>query len=410
MGSLRITTCFVLFMFARVSLASAARVPGGRVLRPVAEAAFQVEEIGPSLGFPYEVAADASGALFVVDRGKAFEPCCTGTPVEPTILRIDPDGILTLVADAWRGSGPRLTGPDLFIEPDGQLLFGLIRVDPSTGDRVSLPPMTGVSGFFSEAPVVLPESESSLLLGGARGLLRYDRGTGNLAVVSGCPASGTCVSIGAGPAFFQIRALASWTEGSVLAAAGGLLSVDLATGERTLVSGRGRGTGPNVDTSQFRSIVVEPSGLILGSNGTSVFRIDPATGDRTIVSDSSTGAGHAFRKVEALVLEAAGTLALVDDDLGAVVRVDLETGDRTLVAGGPVGTGPIPSCATAADWGSGGSIVVADCDTGVLRVDLETGDRHVVSDSVTGAGPRWNRSATLRSRRRACCSWWTAAR
>ncbi len=339
-------------------------------------------DAGPSLGFPYEIAADASGTVFVADRGKAFEPCCTGTPVEPAILRIDPDGTVTLVADAWRGSGPRLIGPSLFLEPDGQLLFGLVRVDPVTGDRTALP-----SPHFDTRSLV-PESASSLLLGGLRGLVRYDRGSGSTTLVSGCASgTGACVPVGDGPVFGEIKALAPWMEGSVLAAASGLLSVDLTTGDRTLVSGRGRGIGPNVDMGQLVAIALEPSGLILGSNGTSVFRIDPESGDRTIVSGESTGAGPSFRKVDAMVLEAAGTLAVADEDLGGVVRVDLATGERTLVAGGPVGSGPRPTCAAGADWESGGSIVLADCEAGILRVDLETGDRRVVSDSVTGAGP-----------------------
>jgi len=73
-----------------------------------------------------------------------------------------------------------------------------------------------------------------------------------------------------------------------------VVEVNPATGGRTLISGRGRGSGPALAVPD--TVAVEASGDILVSNegvtgGTQLLRIDPATGDRVVLSANGTGTG-----------------------------------------------------------------------------------------------------------------------
>lgn len=337
---------------------------------------------GPSLGFPHAIVAGPSGSFFVADKRSSSG----WTDEEGAIVRIDADGTRTVLADRAHGSGPLLRGMDLFLEPDGRLLYGLKRVDPATGNWVALP-SSGPhhSPSFSEPATLL--AGDVVYFAGATALLRQDRATGIYALASGCLLSNNCVLIGTGPLFGGIDVIAPWTDDALLVGGGaGITGVDLATGDRTLLSGTGRGTGPSVYSPD--ALVVEPSGNILAGVEAAILRIDPATGDRTVVSGPTTGAGPLLRNVEGMALEPGGTVVVADRFLGAVVRVDLTTGDRVLVSGGPAGNGPLPQCARAAELEASGTIVMADCHAGILRLDPETGDRTVVSDSATGTGPQ----------------------
>ena len=85
-----------------------------------------------------------------------------------------------------------------------------------------------------------------------------------------------------------------------------------------------------------RGIAVEASGdlVVVDTGLDAVVRVDPVTGDRTIVSDAGTGTGPAFNSPRGIAVEASGDLVVVDSDLDAVFRVDPVTGDRSLVSFG----------------------------------------------------------------------------
>ena len=73
-----------------------------------------------------------------------------------------------------------------------------------------------------------------------------------------------------------------------------VVEVNPATGARTLIPGRGRGSGPALAVPD--TVAVEASGDILVSNegvtgGTQLLRINPATGDRVVLSANGTGTG-----------------------------------------------------------------------------------------------------------------------
>lgn len=72
-----------------------------------------------------------------------------------------------------------------------------------------------------------------------------------------------------------------------------------------------------------------------------VVSVDLATGDRSIVSDASNGSGPNLDSPYDLALDSGNNrILLTDIDLNAVVSVDLATGDRSIVSDDMVGSGP----------------------------------------------------------------------
>lgn len=118
-----------------------------------------------------------------------------------------------------------------------------------------------------------------------------------------------------------------------------LIMVDMATGDRTLLSMSGViGIGPNfaypVDVKLNGA---EDTAYVLNStfSGTSgsIFAVDLATGDRTEISGDSTGTGPSFAWPQAMVLNAAkDKLYVALASTGSVISVDLATGNRELIS------------------------------------------------------------------------------
>jgi hypothetical protein len=120
--------------------------------------------------------------------------------------------------------------------------------------------------------------------------------------------------------------------------------VDLATGDRSLVSGTNRGTGPRLQIP--RDVAVDEAGswwTVGGSGGGQVelLRVDPATGDRTLVSSQARGSGPHFEAPQAVLVEEDGTVIVVNGGardsyvtypFATVMRVDPATGDRTVLS------------------------------------------------------------------------------
>jgi hypothetical protein len=188
-----------------------------------------------------------------------------------------------------------------------------------------------------------------------------------------------------------------------------VLGVAFADGARSVISGFNIGQGP---------VLIDPVSLVLdaqsGTDGRAlvsdsqeeaVVSIDLATSTRTLLSGEGAGAGDAFQSPAGLTLDvetglygqvdAAGQVVVADPDAAALVSVDLGTGARTVLSGGPAGTGPAFAApkGVAFDPGDGTATVparylVVDEDANALfAVDPANGARTIVSDADTGTGP-----------------------
>src|SRR5262249_51885670 len=150
-------------------------------------------------------------------------------------------------------------------------------------------------------------------------------------------------STGSGPPFgspVDIDVEASGTLVVVDHALRAVVRVDPRSGDRSLLSGCTNpdctetiGSGLNFDLP--RSLAVEHDGhLVVPDNRlNAVVRVDPTTGDRSLVSGQGRGGGPSTPNVEGIAVEANGALVVTSSSGGGVVRVDPVNGDRTIVSG-----------------------------------------------------------------------------
>jgi hypothetical protein len=176
-----------------------------------------------------------------------------------------------------------------------------------------------------------------------------------------------------------------------------VVEVNPGTGVRTLISGNGRGSGPALQIPG--SMRVEASGDILVTDvdattgNPQLLRIDPATGNRTVLTGNGAGSGPAVN-VAAVGIEN-GVIYVTDVVGDQIMSVNAVTGARTLISGPTRGTGPAFVSPVSMTSDSPGSVVVLDAEqpggpgTGLgalIRVDLTNGNRTLLSSDAAPTG------------------------
>jgi hypothetical protein len=402
---------------------------------------------GSGIVSPEDLATDASGAITLVDR--ELGPLCnsrllridreTGdrTPLDSDgflgIERIDWQPVLAAELAAIRPncdsvhgnlfcdndvqlvdgelattstlvSGP-ITSPltDVAVAPDGAIFVtnqGLVsRVDEvgKTRDLITGPGLGSGASLSAErvialsdvALLVVDDASSSVA---EPTLVRVDIATGDRTPISGA-------GIGAGPAFFAVTDLAFESSASALVVNGDytVLRVDLATGDRTTVIDPIVGSGSSPPEG-WSSLAVRRGHPMLGAASpvrpgdypeARVYRIDPETGDRTLLSGGGAGSGPLLGRLElARDLEPNGNaIGLAWSGgvrpTGVLVRVDAATGARSVVSSADVGSGPVWQYAGAVALATGSAFVSSQ--SWIYRVDLATGDRTLLLDAPLSA-------------------------
>ena len=176
-----------------------------------------------------------------------------------------------------------------------------------------------------------------------------------------------------------------------------LYDVDLATGDRTIISDSVTGSGPliaknggvELDTNSNRALAIHrvPNAALYGVNLT--------TGDRTLISGDGTsaGSGTQFSQIEAVQFDAANNRVLIiDSGLNAIFGVNLATGARTILSSSTVGTGPNTQSARDIEYDPAlnRAYVFANLTftstPAVYSIDLSTGNRAILSDPTHGTG------------------------
>jgi streptogramin lyase len=183
----------------------------------------------------------------------------------------------------------------------------------------------------------------------------------------------------------------------------GVLQVDPASGERTVVSSDEVGTGIKLFGATEIALDLDGSILVADDHRDALFRIDPATGNRVVISGLGVGEGTELRSPLGVAVEPDGSYLIGDRSLGAVMHVDRNTGDRSIVSGCshytcPFLVGDGPTLLAPRDIAlepNGDILVVDDFFLNVFRVDRDTGDRTIISgfipptSDVVGVGPNF---------------------
>ena len=171
----------------------------------------------------------------------------------------------------------------------------------------------------------------------------------------------------------------------------GLLSVDLSSGDRTVVSAVGIGSG--TDFNSPRGVVHDSANnraLVVDWQRDALIEVDLASGDRSDLSSPSIGIGIVLDGPNAIDFDPANNRVLVPASVNrAIIAVDLATGNRTEVSGPGVGTGPDFGSlqGIALDAASSRAYVSDASLRAIVSVDLANGDRTILSDATTGSGP-----------------------
>lgn len=250
-----------------------------------------------------------------------------------------------------------------------------------------LMPTRAVAGMLQPGNILV--TDLAVEVPGQAAVFKVDHATGDRTVISSS-------LVGTGPAFIPTAVMLD-DAGMIIAAdilANQILRIDPLTGNRTIVSGDSLGSGP-MFTAPF-DVIRAPDGAILVADGSvlslgdssKILRVDPITGDRTMVSGEGVGTGsESFRTASDMVLESTTTVLVTDGLTNVLFRVDLLTGDRTIVSGLGIGGGPMIGGASAVTRAiDAGSVFLTQTER-ILQVDTSTGDRALVSGSGVGGGP-----------------------
>jgi hypothetical protein len=263
-----------------------------------------------------------------------------------------------------------------------------------TGDPivVSQPGVRG-SGpdFGSLIGGMAVDSDYQILLLGFDGaaIFKIDPATGDRSILSG-------QGLGSGPAMEGANDIGlSYYHNRIFVSAGtahSIIEVDKSTGDRTLVTGPGRGSGPTLEHPVGLTTTYTGDFYAFDADTEAVFFVDATTGDRRIVSGGGAGSGPEFSGFGSdVVLLYDGTLAVSDHE-ERLLRVDPATGERSLLTGGGIGTGPNPDFMEFVTLNADGMLLATSATDGLILVDPITGDR----SWVVGSEDAWIQGGVFR--------------
>ena len=394
---------------------------------------------GPERGVGPSLNGDLSWAIAFRTDGKlliATEQPELGGPLEDgAVFIVDPlTGDRSVLTGPSAGDGPYLRGAVALREdPSGNLVLvdsALVAVDAQTGDRARI---TLPGAFLGSSDAAVRDLENVMVADflGAR-IYSVNRDHGTSVVVSG-PGSFFPDVIGDGPGLYPYSI--EFEDESALVSLAvvddsfvGLVRVDVATGNRTVVSGGGVGEGPDFLGLGYLTIVPavvpEPGTLALATLGALALGVircrakrlsaarhaRPALGCRRVAWRALVGSVSALllaapvaqagplRPGEILVAIAGFTLENFTPEGpadGAVFVVDPATGNRSVLSSADIGGGPALRDPLGIALGPDGNVYVSDrtFDTAgqnlglIHRIDPSTGNRTEVSGPAVGGGP-----------------------
>jgi hypothetical protein len=130
--------------------------------------------------------------------------------------------------------------------------------------------------------------------------------------------------------------------------------------------------------------------LVLDVFGRGLYAVGVDDGDIVPLSVSGDGGANEFSLPTSVTWDPVNNEAIVTDlGLDALLAVNVQTGTRAVLASPSVGTGSAPRSPVAATWDYvANRILVVDSELGaVLAITPENGDAVVLSDAYQGTGP-----------------------
>lgn len=168
-----------------------------------------------------------------------------------------------------------------------------------------------------------------------------------------------------------------------------LIRVDLASGDRTVVTAGGAGSGTSI--GHPRAVAYVPAlgrAFVMTQQPDRIVSVDPATGTRAVLTSYSVGGGVPYKALAGLAYDAgAQRFYSVDRLERRLLAIDATTGVRTAISDPLLGAGPTFGTVYGVEFdGQNGRVLVIDAATGaVISVDVTTGDRTAIASTSSGS-------------------------
>ena len=324
----------------------------------------------------------ANNRLLMVDRGNGLiKSMSTVDQTESTFI----DGA---VGKGQHFSYPRSaaydpTGKYVYVGDSNSIIH---RVELETGDRsvVSGPTVGSGPSLYAVYDIVLDSINNQLYVVNLNTLFSVDLITGNRTVVANSSAGVGIEFTGSSGLAVDLNSQTAWMSDYVLKA---VLQVDLTTGDRIILSDDLNGSGDPL-LAPFGIAWDTINDRLLIADGTKIVVVNKANGDRTVLSDA-TSTGPAISGVRELSVDASRNRVLIVTNGGTtdpvdILSVDLTSGSRAMFSQpGAIGTGPMfrNTQGISVD-GNNNRVFVLDSGDGtnaLLNVSMESGDRVIVS-------------------------------
>ena len=175
---------------------------------------------------------------------------------------------------------------------------------------------------------------------------------------------------------------------------GAIYKVDPVTGDRTILTGMGVGSGPDILAFGVAVGSVNDVYFTEANLGTSyVYHLDVATGERKIIASPIVGSGPEIYGPSDILVRSDGKLIVASVGDEALFLLDPVTLERTILSGYGVGSGPEFTDPNGLAFDANGDIIatagLTTVPSGVFRIDSFTGDREVISPFPAQIDPHY---------------------
>ncbi|AWF82661.1 hypothetical protein BTJ40_18620 [Microbulbifer sp. A4B17] len=171
-----------------------------------------------------------------------------------------------------------------------------------------------------------------------------------------------------------------------------ILKIDIASGDRTTISGNGTGSGNSIYMPMDLTLDIDSGQIyVVNGNAQDILQIDIASGNRSVVTSWTKGEGFQLHNPWSISRGPDSDRLLVSG-IGfdpVIMSVDISTGDRTEISSNHVGTGPSYIWDYVSyNHSSNRLLAVSDDDDAIaMEIDLQNGNRTIVTDFDSNAFP-----------------------
>jgi hypothetical protein len=217
-----------------------------------------------------------------------------------------------------------------------------------------------------------------------REVLSVDLGSGARKIVSG-------LEVGSGPLFETLTDIVFDEPNKRLFVLDvifqSIFEVDLTTGNRRVVAATTTSDPLSLVGTTAMALGPGPDDLCTVSVLAGLLRVELSTGDIFGISDDEPALGPPLVSPRGLTVDAAtGTAFVSDDGIDGVFAVDVATGKRTILSGNGVAAGPLFGFPAAVDVDPVLGLVVVEQLGALVAVDLGSGNRTTLSSASVGSG------------------------